>query len=118
MKNRNDECLVTEVKKVLDAGVDVMTPGTVNRLRIARQRALAGTVPTRRPWLAVPRWVTAGGLATATVILLAVSLWLGAPRSQAPAIDDELDRITAQEQSDLYEDLEFFRWLAEGNKER
>ena len=116
MKEQNER-LVTETIKVLDAGVEALSPYAVNGLREARHRALTGTVKTHRPWLAFPRWVTAGGLATAAVVTLTVSLWVGTPRQSAAPVDEELDRIAAQQQLDLYEDLEFFRWLAE-NKGR
>ena len=117
MKTRDDERLVTEIKKALDASVETLPAYAVNHLREARQQALAGKVKTHRPWLAFPRWVTAGGLATAAVAILTVSLWVAVPRPQKPVVDDELDQITSQEQLEFYEDLEFFRWLAD-NKDR
>lgn len=113
MKQRDDARLVTETKRVLDASVETLPAYVVKQLQEARKQALAGTVKTHRPWMALPRWVTAGGLATAAVALLTVSLWVSAPRQQPPVVDEELDRITTQEQMELYEDLEFFRWLAE-----
>jgi hypothetical protein len=117
MKQRDDERLVTAIRKALDAGIEHLPPSTVQSLQDARHQALAGKVKTHRPWLAVPRWVTAGSLATVSVMLLTVSLWVSGPQSPAPEADAELERIAAQEQIDLYEDLEFFRWLAENKKQ-
>ena len=113
MKTRDEEQLILETRRVLDAGLETLPPSVINRLRLARQQTLAGEVRTHRPWLAFPRWVTAGGLATAAVAILTVSLWVAVPRQQHRALDAELERITTKEQLELYEDLEFFRWLAD-----
>lgn len=113
MQSKSDEEFTRTVKQQLDASLAQVSPQTLRRLQTARQQALNGKVHTHRPWLAFPRWVTAGGLATAAVAVLTVSLWVGVPRPQPPAVDEELDRIATKEQMELYEDLEFFRWLAE-----
>jgi len=113
MKTIDEVTVVAAAKQALDASVANLPPQIARRLSLSRQQALAGTIRTHRPWLAFPRWVTAGGLATAAVALLTVSLWVAVPRPQPRALDEELDRVVNKEQVELYEDLEFFRWLAE-----
>ena len=63
---------------------------------------------------AFPRWRdTAGGLTTVASHGVAVSLWFGGSRQNLPLRQpDEVEILTAQEHLELYEDLEFFRWLA------
>ncbi len=113
MRSQSNEEFTREVKRQLDASLEQVSPQTLRRLQAARQQALNGKVRTHRPWLAFPRWVTTGGLATAVVAVLTVSLWVAVPRQQPQTVDEELDRIATKEQMELYEDLEFFRWLAE-----
>jgi hypothetical protein len=114
MRSKSDEEFSREAMRLLDASLEQVSPQTLRRLQSARQQALSGKVrPHHRPWLAFPRWVTAGGLATVAVAVLTVSLWVAVPRQQPRVVDEELDRIATKEQMELYEDLEFFRWLAE-----
>jgi hypothetical protein len=83
------------------------------RLRAARLRAI-DTLEERVPWYArVPRWVTAGGLATAFAVILSVSLWHNSERGNMPdgQVEDVELMTTTNEQLELYKDLDFYRWL-------
>jgi hypothetical protein len=54
-----------------------------------------------------------GGLTTAAAAVLAVSLWMtDPPRDTTVATADDIEIVAAQEQMQLYEDLEFYRWPA------
>jgi hypothetical protein len=109
-----DEALLVRIKAGLDAGVEQLAPAVQSRLRQSRQQAVA-LAEQKRPWYLVgPRWVTAGGLTTVAVVTVAASLWLSTPRqtlTDKPA--EELEVLTTQGHLEMYEDLEFYRWLAE-----
>ncbi len=109
----SDRELLDRVRATLDASTDTLVDTTLRRLRRDRLDALEAAGTGRRPWL-LPRWLTAGGVATVAVIGVAASIWLSAARPVLPDKQEEdLEIITAKEQFDLYADLEFYRWLAE-----
>ncbi|RNC66712.1 MAG: hypothetical protein ED859_16020 [Desulfuromonadales bacterium] len=111
--DERDQRLMGAVKEHLDARVESLDDRTVARLRQARLDALEAA-ERKRGWLRVPRWVTVGGLATAVAAVVAVSLWITDYRRQsAVATMDDIEIVAAQEQVQLYEDLEFYRWLAD-----
>jgi len=111
-KTDTEERLVKRVKELLDGDMERIPPLALQRMQAARRLALDGTERPHFPWLALPRWVTAGGLATVAVALLTVSLWVIVPERTGRSLDHELESLDAQEQLELYEDLEFYRWLA------
>ena len=63
--------------------------------------------------------MTAGGLATAMVLVVAVSVWFGNTRERLPVRQaEDVEILTAQENLDISRDLEFYRWLACADNER
>lgn len=105
--------LVERIKNVLDEGVEKLDDETLLRLQRIRLNALE-EAGGKRGWIfSLPRWVTAGGLATAAVVVVAVSLWIAAPRQNRLSKNvEDIDILAAQEHIEIYEDLEFYRWLA------
>ncbi len=107
----HEKALVTKIKDQLDQSVEKLDPGVVARLRSARYEALHRQTQ-RVPWL----W-PASGLATACSALLVALLWWGSPPKQAPPetaqIIEDVEVLIAADPLDLYEDLEFYGWLAE-----
>jgi hypothetical protein len=111
-----DQVLCTRFRRALAAEVDRLDADTRVRLRQARLRALAaadgrrGTVfDVIHAW----RWLTGGGLAVAAAVVAAIAIWLTQPRD--PHIlksAEDVEIVAAQEQLELCEDLEFYRWLA------
>ena len=108
-----NNALLTRIRTELDTGAADLPPRVTARLRDSRQQAVARW--EKHPWLfACPRWATVGGLATAVTLLVAVSLWFQAPlRPQPVGTMEDLEIVSTQDGLDLFEDLEFFRWLAE-----
>ena len=112
---REDERdFIRSIVRKLDEETDQLPPAVAGRLRDGRLRAIG--VPQGR-WFRyriVPRWVTAGGFATVAVLVAAVSIWYGGHRNSTQVSNpDELEIASAQEQLELYEDLDFYRWLAD-----
>ena len=106
-----EKTLVAKVKDQLNQSVEKLDPDVVARLRRSRYEALHKQAP-RAPWL----W-PASGLATACGAILAALLWWSSPPEQAPPetaqIVEDVEVLIATDPLDLYEDLEFYGWLAE-----
>lgn len=102
-----DEYMLSEVRKHLDAEANDLDELTRARLSAARHRALAEL--DRRPrW---PMWL-AGTAAVAMVLALSLAvLRPAAPPWTGDAADFEL--LVSGGALELYEDLEFYDWLAQ-----
>lgn len=117
--DKREKKFLQRIKEELDAGVERLDPVTLARLKSCRMRALEKAHQRGWRFADIPRWVTAGGFATVTVAVVAVSLWFAAPRRNLVAANPEDVQIVAsQEQLELYDDLEFYRWLAENDDAR
>ena len=112
--NYNDELEVVEiVREALDRSVAELDSRIAEHLRRIRLAAIeqAGTGKSR--WFAAHRWLTAGGIAAFAALVLTVSLWITVPRQlQPPGQVDDIEILSAKEHLDIYEDMEFYRWLA------
>ena len=114
-----DEELVAEVRKALDRRTDGLEEETLHRLREIRLSALDMAENNRAPIFSLRRWITAGGFAMVAVMVLAISIWFVPQRRNLPIRQpDEVEIITAQEQLELYEELEFYRWLSVESADR
>lgn len=117
-REEREKLFLENVKRELDAGADRLDGETLLRLRKARQRALDEAGKSR--WrITVPKWLTAGGLATAMVVAVAVSFWFGAPREGFPVRHaEDVEILAAQENLDISGDLDFYCWLTAVDNER
>jgi len=105
MSNDPETEFLKRVRAQLDQDARELDELTVARLRAARRQALdAG--PRRM------RWLAAGGLAAATVAGL-VALLLLTPAASPPANGLEQLELLADADIEVYDNLEFYRWLAE-----
>jgi len=112
MEERDRE-LEEKIREALDESVASLDGNTLRRLQRIRLDALEVDRSAHRLF-ALPRWVTAGGFATSAVLVVAVSVWLSTARHTLQVKQaEDLEIITAQEHLELYEDLDFYRWLAE-----
>ena len=108
MNDRDDQDLLGFAKQHLDQSVENLAPDTVNRLRTARSEALQGRQKDV-PWV----W-PAFGFATACLMVFSLTLWWNDSASERifPALED-LDLLASAEPLDLYEELDFYDWLAQ-----
>ncbi len=116
--NEPAEICLDKIKKELDDSLERLEGPTLLRLREARLRAVAEAEKrSERRWF-FPGWVTAGGVAAIAVIALAFSIWFTPARPGLPINrPEDLEIITAQEHLELYQDLDFYEWLADSGNE-
>ncbi|MBI4000319.1 MAG: hypothetical protein HY348_00855 [Nitrospira defluvii] len=109
--NPQSDPLAAAAKRLLDQSVHDLDQKTILLVQRARLNVLDHASP-RRPWL---RW--AGGAALASVVALALTLWIwpsiGGNHSHLPLLED-LELMQSSENIELSEDLEFYDWLADG----
>jgi hypothetical protein len=98
--------VLKRVRAELDRGTRELDELTVARLRAARHRALDAR-PHRRLW-----WAAAGLAATAATASL-VAILMVSPAPTPPANGLEQIDLLADADIELFENLEFYRWLAE-----
>jgi hypothetical protein len=110
--NEQEKKIVESIRGFLDESAESLSPEVRLRLQEARYRAVnaAGKKPR---FYSFPRWITVGGLATATTAVLAVFFWFNVPSVEIPAKQvEDFEILTSKEQIDFYKDLDFFLWLA------
>ena len=106
-----DEAFLAASKALLDESARELDADVAARLRQARYRALEAK-PRPFFWL-----LPASGLAAASVAVLAVALWLYQPARPAPMQGmEDLEILTSKENLELFDDLEFYHWLAERDR--
>jgi hypothetical protein len=110
MTDRASDLLQQRIAAALDDRAANLDAETLARLATARQRALA----TRRSafGLSTRRWQAVGGLALAASIVFGVSIWLHGPmQGPMPPSPADLEMLAEDDELELLEKLEFFRWL-------
>lgn len=111
--NEDDHSFIRKIKRDLNEGTQRLDAATQSRLTRLRHEALdagerQGFFAGFNFWHSAYRWP---GLATAGTATLAVFLYFQIPAVQ-PNIED-LDLLASEDQLELYQDLEFYAWLAE-----
>lgn len=105
-----NDAVARAARNLLEERAQNMDADTRRRLAAARRSALQARREPRS-WLPGPPLAWGGGLAMAAS--LAVVLFSGVWQQPVePAVAD-LELLTADEQLEFYEDLEFAAWLAE-----
>lgn len=107
-----EEKLVNFAKQTLDDSIQNMDPSTVTRLQAARHKAITPSRKSSWGWGLQPTW------AMAAACLLIISLaFLNLYTSQAPGIIpfEDVEILANTDEWELYEDLEFYTWLAEND---
>jgi len=111
--NDMERDVAEKVRQALDRSLTGLDGRTLDSLRRARMAAIAAADTEKAPWYAVHRWLTTGGIAAFAVLVVAVSLWFAVPRqNQTVAQVEDMDILAAHEHLEIYEDMDFYRWLA------
>lgn len=117
-EKREPEALLERVRQRLDESAAQLDPTTVERLRQARRQAMALAAETPRPWWRPRRspadwWLPAGAFTSVVATVLALALLAGEPGDVPLPGSDDLELLTAGEELELFENLEFYQWLPE-----
>ncbi len=113
--NQNDQenLLLEKVKLLLDRSAEDLDRRTGQRLEQIRLQALRGAEEKHKGFLFSQPWITLGSFAVATIALVAVFFWLHTTPSDLPFKHvEDLEIITSKEHIDLYQNLDFYEWLA------
>jgi hypothetical protein len=115
-----DAQLVAHIRRRLDEDVEGLDDATLSRLERARRLALTAAVgPRRRGWRPgrlsqrpAGDWlVPAGAFASIVATAVALSLLVAEPGNGGAHAEADLELLTAGEELELYENLEFYQWL-------
>ena len=120
-KPAQEQSFLDSVKKELDNSCDRLDGHTLSRLNSIRHEAMEKKgAKARNPYLA-----PFGGLATAFVLILAISLnqTTGPESAVFPVSEstsaslpiEDLEILTASEELDFFENFEFYEWLADND---
>ena len=108
----SDDALSSAARRALDQQVDSLPASTLGALSGARQKAIVSHSTARHQ----PALLWGGGAACAAALLVAIFLSNG-PVTEPSQTSDfaDSDILSAVEELDLYQQLEFYHWLeAEG----
>jgi hypothetical protein len=109
-----EQRLVDNIRQRMDQSCNALDGQTLSRLNRIRHAALE-----RKQARASRMLLPFGGFVTASVLAVSVMLFApGTPEAvpAASAIED-LDILTSTDSLDLYEDYEFYQWLAENDSQ-
>jgi hypothetical protein len=111
-----EKLFLEEVQRLLDHGAENLGSRTERRLEEVRVGALSAADENRSSFSLPRRWVLAGSFAMATLAVAALFFFLSPSAKTLPTGDlEELEIITSRERFDIYQNLDFYRWL--GSKE-
>jgi hypothetical protein len=117
MIDKTRDPMQEQILAALDERAANLDAVTLARLAAARRAAVARR---RSAWsLGGRRWQTVGGLALAASLAIGLSLWrlhgpLQGPASPSPA---ELELLAEDEDLELLDRLEFYRWLEQESQQ-
>ena len=125
-KNRSDKYFEQRARKLWHEAARHIDPATAGRLRAARRNALEATqAPTHR----TVRWLIPTG-AFAAIALAVMMVWQPLPHrtasqptelvntaNQGADLDNELPPDADKTDPNLYQNLDFYGWLAANNSQ-
>lgn len=103
----NDNKLINDIKETLDESVDSLDANILSRIRQVRAQAVEKSGNQSVNWFGV----VAGGLATASVMALAIIIVTQTSDTSSNLPVDDIELISSSDSLELYEDLEFYEWL-------
>jgi len=106
--SRDEEKFVSGIKEQLDQQAEVLDRATLSHLHQARVAAQAeGAGRQWRHWQPVA--------AFASIAVLAIAIWVAIPVNnngdQTMAALDDMELLTAADELEFYEEIEFYQWL-------
>ena len=114
-EEQHDQRFVAGIRQKLDQSCNALDGHTLSRLNRIRHEALE-----RKHARASRLLLPFGGFVTACLLVVSVMMFgLGrAPDTEAVAAPlEDIDILTSSDSIDLYEDYEFYQWLAENDSQ-
>lgn len=102
-----DDKLEKNIRLELDKTIDDIDAATLSRIRQTRARAVELTDAKVTNWFGI----VSGALATTCVMLFVIIIMQNNESVVAPFPAEDLEMISALDELDLYQDLEFYQWL-------
>ncbi|MGB4548022.1 MAG: hypothetical protein WBI10_03800 [Syntrophales bacterium] len=114
IKENENGRFLNRVREALNESAGNLDGPTLARLGDIRHRAVEAADEGPGLMLRLPRWVKMSGLATAAAAVMVFSLWFTSPKHDlAVKNPEDFEIVLAKDQIDLYEDLDFYSWLAD-----
>jgi len=111
--NDQEKSFLEKAKGLLSEGAENLDSQTRRRLERIRLDALSAVGGKEARFFLPSRWVTVGALVATAMVVVAIFFWLRASPGDFPGKHiEDFEIIASMENIDLYENLEFYRWLA------
>lgn len=104
----SDEHLEKQIKTTLDRSVEQLDADTLGRLRRARAAALTAA-ESKQPF----SWLPLVSSASLAMVVVAVILMVLPKEPGLSAGLDDLEMFSAADDLELYQEMDFYTWLAE-----
>ena len=114
MEKNGDNEFVERVRAALDDDAEHMDAATRSRLNRIRQATLDQAAAPRAVWpTSLFKWSAPALAMAALVAVVYTTTYRPMPLDQEFATIEDLEIIAADDQLDLFEELDFYTWLAE-----
>jgi hypothetical protein len=114
--NEKEARFLEKARRSLLASEEQIDTVTASRLRDIRSRAVEAAGEREKGIFRIPNWARIGSIATAAAAVLVFMIWFDTPRQDLPVKSaDDLEivlNVDSADNMDLYEDLDFYEWLA------
>ena len=111
--DEQEKRLLEKAKGLLSEAAENLDSQTKRRLERIRLEALSTAEGKVARFFPRSRWVTVGAFAAAGMAVVAVFFWLRTSTGDFPGKHiEDFEIIASSENMDLYENLDFYRWLA------
>ncbi|NPV04607.1 MAG: hypothetical protein HPY67_07735 [Syntrophaceae bacterium] len=113
-QSEKESRFLEKARQALLASEERLDAATLARLRDARAKAVEAAEGRARGFFRIPNWMRVGAVATAAAAVLVFAVWVDPTRQELPVKSpDEFEIVLNADNFDLYEDMEFYEWLAE-----
>ena len=110
--NDREKQLLEKARGLLLDAAENLDSQTRQRLERIRLDAISKAEGKEARFFPQWRWVTVGAISATAMVVLAIFFWLRTSPGDFPGKHiEDFEIITSNEQIDLYENLEFYRWL-------
>lgn len=114
--NEKEARFLERARQSLLASEEQLDAVSASRLRDARRKAVEAAGAREKGFFRIPNWARIGSVATAAAAVLVFMIWFDTPRQDLPMKSaDDLEivlNVDSADNMDLYEDLDFYEWLA------